>query len=213
MRQKIVLVVSLAMGCSEPSPASDASASAEVPSAAGSSAAVKEKDREAVVAFFTDVGERTAAAIKKVSDTKPKSKVAYAEALLLATPAAFPVHKDLFEKHGLDLDRFTVIMADASLEERALGVMRAKIEPLQKEMAAQNLPETDPDDCTALARRLIELREGGPESAPIGRALAPSFMACATVVPKHVNACLPTPAKPATVKEFDACVAAAAKAP
>lgn len=188
------------------------SASAAV-SGAGASSAVTDKDREAVIAFFEGVGDRTAAALKKVADSKPMSRIAYAEPLLLSTPAAFPAHSDLFDKHGLTLDRFTVVMADPKVEERALAALRAKIEPLQKELAAQSLPETDPEDCTALARRLIELRNAGPNKAPIANALAPSFVSCATVVPAHVSACLPTPAKPSTLQEFDACVAKGAPAP
>ncbi len=171
-----------------------------------------ENERENVVGFFEEVGDRTAAALKKVADAKPKSKIAYAEPFLMATPVAFPAHQDLFDKRGLTLDRFTEVMADPAVEKRALAVLQAKMEPFQKEIAAQNLPETDPDDCTALARRLIELRQAGPSKAPIGRTLAQSFMPCASVVPKHVSECMPSPAKPSSVEEFDACVAKGAPA-
>ena len=208
---KLAWWVALAVGCSDPSPPAPVGSATSASAPASSS--VTEKERDAVVAFFADVGERSAAAMKKVGDTKPKSKLAYAEALALVTPAAFPSHTDLFEKHGLDLDRFTVAMSDPAVEARALAALRSKIEPVQAALLTQDLPEVDPDDCTALARRLIELREAGPSKVALGGTLAPSFVPCATVVPRHVGACLPSPAKPATVAAFDACVAAGQKKP
>ncbi len=204
-------IVVLAVGCSspgEPAPsasaatASVATASATLPTP---SAAAATSDSDAVVALFADMGDRTAAAIKRVSETKPRSKVAYAEALALATPAGFATHSDLIEKHGLDQRRFSAVMADQAARERALAAMQAKLEPLVKDLDAAKLPEVDPTDCTALARRLLELRAGGPSKAPLGQALAPIFADCATVVPKNVSDCLG--AKPATVEAFDRCVA------
>jgi hypothetical protein len=219
VKANLVFTVALLVGCSDPVASAGsavASSSGSAPSSAKATTAapITEKEREAVAAFFADVGERGAAAMKKVAETKPKSKVAYAEALLLVTPVAFPAHKDLFAKHGLDLERFTVLMADPAVEEKALSALRAKVEPVQKELAMQDLPATDPEGCITLARRLVELQQAGPSQAPLGRALAPSLVSCVPVMPKHVGACLPTnPANPTTVEAFDACVAAGPKKP
>ena len=119
-------------------------------------------------------------------------------------PAEEPADEEKAEEAD---DKFTEVMADPAVEKRALASLQAKLEPFTKEIAASSLPEVDPDDCVALARRLIELRQEGPSKASIGRTLAHSFIPCGTLLPKHVANCLPTPAKPATVEAYDACVA------
>jgi hypothetical protein len=212
-------VLAFLVGCSSDAgapagQAASASAAAE-PSASGAAGrpVVTDKDRENVLAFFADVGDRTAAAVTKVAASKPKSKIAYAEALLLATPVAFPSHSDLFDKHGLTLDVFTEVMSDPAFEERALASVQKKLEPFMKDVAAQALPEVDAEDCTALARRIIELRQVGPSTAALGKTLAQqSFIRCGSVLPKHVSECLPKPNKPSTLQEYDACIAKAAPA-
>jgi hypothetical protein len=212
-------VLLLLLGCSsEPGPAAGGQAASASAAALGSASgaarpAVTDKDRENVLAFFGEVGDRTAEALKKVADERPKSKIAYAEPLLLTTPVAFPMHSDLFEKHGLTLDVFTDVTADPAFEERALATVQKKIEPYMTAMTQANLPEVDAEDCTKLARRIIELRQVGPSTASLGRTLAQqSFIRCPPVLPKHVSECLPKPTKPSTLQEYDACVAKGAPA-
>jgi hypothetical protein len=216
-RSPWVLVV--LFGCSsEAGPPAGGQAASGSAAALGSASGdarptVTDKDRENVLAFFDEVGDRTAAAMKKVADTKPKSRIAYAEPMLLATPVAFPAHADLFEKHGLTLDKFGEVMADPAFEERALASVKKKVEPYTTEIARANLPEVDAEGCTTLARRLIELRQVGPSTAALGRTLAQqSFIRCPPVLPKNVSDCLPTPAKPSSLQEYDACIAKGAPA-
>lgn len=217
MRIARSLLLVILFGCSSEGssaspPASGAAASASAAGSAPQKVTVTDKDRENILAFFAEVGDRTAAAMQKVGDSKPKSRVTYVEPLTLATPGAFPLHADLFEKKGLDLEVFTEAMSDPAFEKEALAKVQQKVEPHLKEMAAANLPELHADDCVALARRLVELVEGGGKTAPLRGPLSQSMVKCVSLLPKHVSDCLPEPRKPSTLEAYDACVAKGAPA-
>ncbi|NUP10480.1 MAG: hypothetical protein HOW73_30900 [Polyangiaceae bacterium] len=174
---------------------------------------VTEEQTKQVLGFFDDVGDRTVAAIKKVSESKPKSRLAYAEAFALSTPAAFAAHIDVFEKRGLSPDVFEAAMADREIVEKATANLQKKIEPAMKEVTALDLPAVDVDDCTVFARRMVELAAEGPKSSGLVAALSPKFVECVPILPKHITECLPQPPKPVTLADYDECVAKAGKKP
>lgn len=179
--------------------------------ASAADASTEERRRTRVLGFFDDVADRMVEAVRQVSASKPKSRVAYVEALALATPAAMPLHADLVEKWQTNMLEVGAAMLEPGFQEAMLKNLQPRLEAAMKEVAAPSLSEVDATDCTRLARRLVELAGEGRTMKGMLAVLAPAFLPCAPVLPPEVAACQPT--GPMSLAAYDACVAAETPAP
>ena len=210
MKRALWCVGWVVMGCAgEPTSApSSASAAGSVQATASSSAArsavVPAQLRERVLAFFDDVATRQAEAILAVNKRGPKSRLAYAEALIQASPVAFPLHQDLFSKHKLTMPEFQQAMADDAFSSECIAQLQKKIEVPLKSIDAP-LPADSAEDCGALARRTIELMQT-EATRGVGQALAQSVVSCIGSHPA-LTECLPKPGGKPDLAAYDACVA------
>ncbi|MCY1004401.1 hypothetical protein OV079_02220 [Nannocystis pusilla] len=162
-----------------------------------------------MLGFFGDVADRMVAAVRQVSASEPKSRVAYSEALALATPAAMPLHTDLLEKWQTSMIEMAAAMLEPGFQEAMSASVQPKLEAAMKEVAAPGLPEADPTDCTRLARRIVEMAGEGPTVKKLRETLAHAFQRFAPVLPPEVAACQPT--GPISLAVYDVCVADASK--
>jgi hypothetical protein len=192
------------VACQAEAPRAEPVASAADPS-------TEERRRTRVLGFFDDVADRVVEAVQQVSSSKPKSRVAYVEALALATPAAMPLHADLAEKWQTNTLEVAAAMLEPGFQEAMLKNLQPRLESAMKEVTAQSLAEVDATDCTRLARRLVELTGEGRTMKGMLAVLAPAFLPCAPVLPPEVAACQPT--GPTSLAAYDACVATRAPAP
>jgi len=211
MKRALLVLGWLVIGCGEEPTAAPSSASAvgSVQATASSSAArsapvVPAELRERVLAFFDDVATRQAEAILAVNKRGPKSRLAYTEALLLATPVAFPLHQDLFSKHKLTMPEFQQAMADDAFSSECIAQLQKKLESPLKSIDA-TLPADSAEDCGAMARRTIELMQT-EATRGIGQALAQSVVGCIGSQPALAE-CLPKPGAKPDLAAYDACVA------
>ncbi len=157
-----------------------------------------------MLAFFDDVATRQAEAILAVNKRGPKSRLAYAEALIQASPVAFPLHQDLFSKHKLTMPEFQQAMADDVFSSECIAQLQKKIEVPLKSIDA-TLPADSVEDCGALARRTIELMQT-EATRGVGQALAQSVVSCIGSHPALAE-CLPKPGAKPDLAAYDACVA------
>ena len=209
----VLAVITLCAACEEPpagpaasGPSASVAPLPSAPASAPAAAVVSAAQREKVQAFFKDVGARAVAAVDASTKAGAKSRAGYAEAMALSTPAAFFLHADLFDKHGLTLDLFDAAMQDAAFADEAV---RLGMTPLQAKAATleADLPKTDPADCERPTRRMVELAAEGPKTAGLRAALGPTFTECFSALPKHVTECIPNPTTKLDVASYDACVA------
>ncbi|NUP05101.1 MAG: hypothetical protein HOW73_03455 [Polyangiaceae bacterium] len=218
MRTTVLIFATMLAAC-EPNASSgsaSASASAVAPSPAtrsdeqgqgeGEAPVVSEATRKNVRAFFDDIGDRSAAAVREVGKRKPKSQVAFADAVGLAAPAAVAMHDDLREKRGVSVEDYTSVMAEAAFAEDVGTRVMKKVDAALTEVGYDKLPDADADECTAVARRLAELSGEDARTSGLRGAMTVSFRPCRKILPKHVAACLPDPGKPTDMNAYDACV-------
>lgn len=216
-------VLLLALASCDDAPAPVAPASAPAPAAASSSAAplassassvpqeeeivVTPELQAKVLALFADLADRSVAAAEEATKAGAKSRVAYAYALALATPAGFSAAEDLQKKHGVSSRMIAAAMRDETFLAKVKDVFGAKLEPIVKDLDDKNLEKTDKADCERFARKLVELAAAGRATNDLRAALAPVFGPCVPELPKHVVECLPQPTSPITVEAYDACLA------
>jgi hypothetical protein len=96
-------------------------------------------------------------------------------------------------------------MSDPAVQKQAMAGLEATLKPFMVELGA--LPAATSADCAVFARRLIELGALGPSQKPLLVVLGASLQTCVGVAPEALFRCMPSPGKPGTVPDFDACMA------